>query len=67
MTAGLMPERLRTEFGLRYSPVDRRAFRASVLAVRALYARLPGRLRFVPAYRAACRRVAATSRSGREA
>jgi uncharacterized protein (DUF2236 family) len=67
MTAGLMPERLRTEFGLRYSPMDRRAFAASVLALRTLYPRLPGRLRFVPAYRAACRRVAAALRSSGKA
>jgi uncharacterized protein (DUF2236 family) len=64
MTAGLLPERLRSEFDLRYSPVDRRAFEASLRALRSVYPRLPGRLRFVPAYRAACRRVADARRSG---
>jgi uncharacterized protein (DUF2236 family) len=58
MTAGLLPERLRSEFGLCFSPFDRRAFEASLSALRSVYPRLPGRLRFVPAYRAACRRVA---------
>jgi uncharacterized protein (DUF2236 family) len=65
MTTGLLPERLRVEFGLEYSDAERRAFTASVLALRTLYPRLPGRLRFVPAYRAACRRVAHTRRSSR--
>jgi uncharacterized protein (DUF2236 family) len=58
MTSGLLPERLRAEFGLEYSEAQRRAFSVSIMALRALYPRLPGRLRFVPAYRAACRRLA---------
>jgi uncharacterized protein (DUF2236 family) len=63
MTAGLMPERLRTDFGLSYSQSERRAFSASLLAIRTLYPRLPGRVRFVPAYRTALGRVSSAPRS----
>jgi len=63
MTAGLMPERLRTDFGLSFSPIEQRAFSVSIRSLRALYPRLPGRLRFVPAYHAARRRVSGGARS----
>jgi uncharacterized protein (DUF2236 family) len=59
MTAGLMPARLRREFDLCYGNLERTVFHSSLLALRAAYPRLPERLRYVPAYRAACRRIAA--------
>ena len=34
MTAGLLPERLRSEFGLGYTAFDRSTFTASLLALR---------------------------------
>lgn len=58
MTAGLLPPRLRGEFGLRWSRADAAAFRASVAALRRVYPRLPPRLRYSPAYVAARRRLA---------
>jgi uncharacterized protein (DUF2236 family) len=58
MTAGLMPERLRAPFGFSYGPLDEKLFSASLSMLRATYPRLPRRLRYVPAYVAARRRLA---------
>lgn len=58
MTAGLLPPRLRGEFGFDYGPLERIVFDASVAAIRPSYARLPARLRYSPAYVAARRRLA---------
>jgi len=58
MTAGLMPERLRDEFELQLGSREQRVFRASILALRLTYPRLPPRLRYLPAYVAARRRLA---------
>jgi uncharacterized protein (DUF2236 family) len=58
MTAGLMPARLRAPFGFRYGRFDDALFRASLRALRATYPHLPRRLRYVPAYVAARRRLA---------
>lgn len=58
MTAGLMPARLRAEFGFEYGRVDHAAFRASLALLRRTYPRLPRRIRYVPAYVAARRRLA---------
>jgi uncharacterized protein (DUF2236 family) len=57
MTAALLPERLRREFGLGYGSVDRAIFRGSLRTLVAVYPRLPARARFVPAYAAALRRL----------
>ena len=57
MTAGLLPPNLREPFGLPFRLRERAAFRASALAVRKAYPRLPGRLRYLPAYVEACRRL----------
>ncbi|MBX3130242.1 MAG: DUF2236 domain-containing protein [Polyangiaceae bacterium] len=57
MTAGLMPERLRAPFGLRFESAERRVFRASMASLRRVYPRIPERLRVVPAYSHALRRV----------
>ncbi|HJL01364.1 MAG TPA: oxygenase MpaB family protein [Polyangiaceae bacterium LLY-WYZ-15_(1-7)] len=58
VTAGLLPPRLREAFGLRWSARDARLFEASMGAVRAAHPALPARLRYVPAYVEARRRLA---------
>ncbi|MGE0321616.1 MAG: oxygenase MpaB family protein [Polyangiaceae bacterium] len=58
MTAGLMPERLRDEYELPWTPADQRWFRASVSGLKLSYPRLPARLRYLPAYVDARRRLA---------
>lgn len=58
VTAGLLPPRLRQEFGLSWGRADRLAYSASLRAVRASWGRLPLRLRCVPDYIEATRRLA---------
>ncbi|HMJ10451.1 MAG TPA: oxygenase MpaB family protein [Polyangiaceae bacterium] len=58
ITAGLLPERFRHEFGFRFGTLERQVFRSSLVTLRAVYPRLPVRLRSVPAYTAAQRRLA---------
>jgi uncharacterized protein (DUF2236 family) len=58
MTAGLVPEKLRGELELTFEERERKIFTASVAGLRALYPRLPERLRCLPAYLAAERRLA---------
>jgi uncharacterized protein (DUF2236 family) len=63
ITAGLLPESLRSAYGLRWGRPSRALFRASVGAVPRLLAISPSRLRVVPPARAAERRLRArTSR-----
>jgi uncharacterized protein (DUF2236 family) len=57
VTAGLMPRRLREEFGLPWSRRHRAAFAAMAASSRAGLALLPSRARFWPEYRTAKRRV----------
>jgi uncharacterized protein (DUF2236 family) len=57
LTAGLMPEPVRELFDLPFGPSERRAFERSVRALRAGLPRLPERLRYVPPYFEAKRRV----------
>ncbi len=61
MTAGYMPERLREQFELSFEPMERALFRASLFALRRTVPRLPPRLRYVPAYVRARRRLAGRS------
>jgi len=61
MTAGLLPERLRREFGFDFGSLERAVYRSSVLAISASYRHLPSRLREAPAYTKACRRLAGKS------
>ena len=56
MTAGLLPPRLRDEFGLTWSLRDRAIFRASVRAIRPAYRALPKAARYLPEYVTAERR-----------
>jgi uncharacterized protein (DUF2236 family) len=58
MTAGLMPEPLGEAFGLAKSRSQRMVFDLSLRALRATRPLWPGRLRFVPPYLAALRRIA---------
>ncbi|MCS6798975.1 MAG: DUF2236 domain-containing protein, partial [Myxococcota bacterium] len=57
VTAGTLPPRLREGYGLSFGPAERAAFAALWPALRATYPRLPARLRHVPAYVEAMRRV----------
>lgn len=57
ITTALLPEPVRSGFGLSYRRRDAMAFRASVRSARALYAALPEQVRFVPAYTRALSRL----------
>lgn len=57
VTAGLLPPRLRNELGFSWTLGERAAFRASLATLRRTYPRLPRRLRYVPAYVRAQRRL----------
>jgi uncharacterized protein (DUF2236 family) len=57
VTAGLLPPRIRDQFGMRFGLRDRIAFRASIAALRSFYALTPGPIRYLPAYAEACARV----------
>lgn len=57
ITAGLLPPRIREGYGLPFGRVDRLVYGASLRALRGSYARLPERLRQVPDYVEAMRRI----------
>jgi uncharacterized protein (DUF2236 family) len=59
MTANLLPERIREEYGYRVGRAERAMFRASIEALKRGYPLLPSALRFLPAYNIALRRIAA--------
>lgn len=58
ITAGLLPPRIRTEFGMAWGPWEKAAFRASLPLLQQSYRAMPKRLRFLPAYHNALRRLA---------
>lgn len=58
LTAGLLPARIRTAYGMPWSKRREQAFRASLVALRNTYRLVPRRLRDMPAYSDACRRLA---------
>ena len=58
LTTGLLPAPVRERFGLPYGAREQRSFARSVAALRRVLPRLPARLRYVPPYFEACRRVA---------
>ena len=58
LTAGLLPDPVRARFGLQFGAAERRAFERSVRLLRAWLPRLPARLRYVPPYFEARRRIA---------
>jgi uncharacterized protein (DUF2236 family) len=57
LTAGLLPPRIRAELGLPWTARHRALHAVSLRAVRRAYPRLPRRLRYVPAYVRARRRL----------
>lgn len=59
MTAVLLPERIREEYGFHVGATERALFRGSIEALRRVYPRLPAPVRFLPAYNDALRRIAA--------
>lgn len=62
ITAGLLPERQRRELGLSWSRRDRLLHRATVASLRVMWRRMPPRLRWLPAYVDARRRLRGQSR-----
>ncbi|MDI3282304.1 oxygenase MpaB family protein [Polyangium sp. 15x6] len=66
MTASLLPEALREGFGLPFGPREHARVDASIHAIRRAYPRIPARVRHVPAYTAAERRLASGENYVRE-
>src|SRR5438270_90489 len=58
LTAGMLPERLRREFGLSYGPSERRRSERALAWVRRIYPSLPARVRYVGPYHEAQQRLA---------
>jgi uncharacterized protein (DUF2236 family) len=65
MTAGLLPERLRAGFGLRFGRRERAVFAASIRALRVARRVAPAGLRYQPVYREAMDRIAGRERPAR--
>lgn len=59
MTAVLLPERIRAEYGFTVGTAERAVFRASIETLRHAYPRLPSAVRYLPAYNDALARIAA--------
>lgn len=57
MTAALLPEPVRKGFSLPHGPIEAKAVRASIAALRRTYPHLPEHVRHVPAYTEAERRL----------
>jgi uncharacterized protein (DUF2236 family) len=57
LTAGLLPPRIREAFGLPWSQRDKLLYKGSIEAVRRAWPKVPARLRHVPAYVEATRRI----------
>ncbi len=64
VTAGLLPERIRAGFGLKFGATERRVFDATVRALRLTHRRWPYRVRYLPPYVGARRRL--QGRTGRD-
>jgi len=64
LTARLLPERLREEFGLAYGAIEQRKTERALAVLRRLYPLLPRRLRHVGPYQEACARLAGQMRPG---
>lgn len=58
MTAGIMPDRLREQYELPWGRPEERLFEASIFTLQKVYPRLPPRVRYLPAYVKARRRLA---------
>lgn len=57
LTAGLLPPRIRDGFGLKFGPSEKRLFEASLQAVRLTHRTWPYRVRYLPPYVDARRRI----------
>lgn len=57
MTAGLMPEKLRDAYGMPFRSLQRFTFKVSMAVIGFVWSKLPGRLRYLPAYVEANRRM----------
>lgn len=65
MTSFMMPERLRTEFGLpEDNTSNRRIYSYGLKMVKLVYPRIPGKLRYLPSYNEALDRLAGKEYSG---
>lgn len=62
LTACMLPQRLRSEFGLSYGPAEQRAAKRAVAMLRFVYPGMPTRLRYIAPYHEACSRLAGQSR-----
>jgi uncharacterized protein (DUF2236 family) len=62
LTAGMLPDRLRHDFGLTYGEAERRASERTVKRVRRAYFLAPRRLRYVGPYYEASQRLAGRAR-----
>jgi uncharacterized protein (DUF2236 family) len=58
LTARLLPERLRDDFGMPFGPAEQRAAERALTVIRVLYPRTPAWLRYVAPYHEACARLA---------
>ena len=65
VTAALLPERLRGQFDIRWGLFERAVFESSIRLLRGAYRRTPKRLRYVPAYVEATRRLSGRGGSDR--
>ena len=61
LTAGMLPERLRRDFGLDYGNAERRKSERAIALIRRFYPVLPARLRYVGPYHEARQRLAGRS------
>lgn len=57
VTGALLPQRLRHEFGIPYGRLEQAVFESSTRILRRAYRAMPSRLRYVPAYVEATRRI----------
>jgi uncharacterized protein (DUF2236 family) len=62
LTASLLPERLRTSFGLPYGEHERRRATRALRVIRRVYPALPARVRYIPSYYEALARLSGGSR-----
>jgi uncharacterized protein (DUF2236 family) len=60
LTAGMLPERLRRDFGLNYVDAEQRSSERALRLIRHAYRLLPTRLRYVGPYHEALQRLAGT-------
>jgi uncharacterized protein (DUF2236 family) len=60
LTAGMLPERLRRDFGLNYADAEQRSSERALRLIRHAYRLLPTRLRYVGPYHEALQRLAGT-------